>query len=94
VSEQTEVLLRVEWHPRIEELVGGNARWHDQNLTAVARSFGDPVHAEIASGAGNILDHGGHLPQRTRSVRDHAPDDILGPPAGKPTMNLTVNPAG
>jgi hypothetical protein len=71
-------LLGIKWHPGVEILVGGDAGRHDADLTAVARTLGDPIHAEIATGAGYILDHGGHLPQRTQPVGDHAGDDILG----------------
>jgi len=58
----------------------------------VARTLGDPIHAEIAIGAGNILDHGGHLPPRTQPVGDHAADDILGASRWKTNDELDGQP--
>ena len=80
--------------PGVKLLVGGDAGRHDADLTAVAWTLGDPIHAEIATGAGNILDHARHLPQRTQPIGDHAADDILGAARRKTHDEFDGQPRG
>ena len=91
--EQHEILLRIVGQPVVKELVGGEAGRHDQDLGAVGRSLGNSVDADVAAGP-HVLDDRRHLPERAEPVGDDAADDVLRPPAGNGTTNLTVNPAG
>jgi len=93
MPEQDKVLPGIKAHPGVEILVGGDGGRHDADLLPWLGPLATRSMPRLPSAPATFSTTVGtfhRAPSRSAITR---PTISWAPPAGKPTMNLTVNPA-